>query len=74
MGQPSPTMLPLRIRIARVLAPRNVRVSAQRFELAALRVDIAPHVVRNSPKSRVAMERQPQRIVLQGIPPVGVGP
>ena len=54
--------------------PRNNTVAPQRFQFAALRVDIALHVGRDGTKSRVAMERQPQRIVLQGVPPISVVP
>jgi hypothetical protein len=53
-GDPS---LLLCLCIGRVSAPRHICVSAQRFELAALGVDIASHVGRDGLESCVAVER-----------------
>ena len=58
------------MRSGRFSAPRHVPLSAQRLELAALRVDIAPHVGGDGLESRVAVERQPQGIVVYGVPPI----
>src|SRR5579863_857907 len=57
---------------SRFSAPRHNALPAQRLELAALRVDIAPHVGCDGLESCVAVQRQPQGIVVHGVPPMRV--
>src|SRR6266404_3903189 len=66
------TMLSLFMRSGRLSAPGYVPVLAQHFEFAALRVDIAAHLGRDGLESCIAVQRQPQGIVVYGVPPMRV--
>ena len=58
----------------RVRASRHNSLLAQRFELAALLVDVSAHVGGNGLESRVAVQRLPEGIVIKGVPPLHVEP
>jgi hypothetical protein len=73
MSYRSMTMLPC-LRSCRVSAPRHISMFAQRFELAALPIDIAAHVGGDGLESYVAVERQPHGIVFDGVPPKSIFP
>ena len=53
---------------------RNKAVAPQRFKFAALRIDVPPHVRFDGPEPRVIVQRQPQGIAFDGIPPGSVLP
>jgi hypothetical protein len=60
------------MRLYRPAASRDVSSTPQNFEFATFCIDMASHLRNDGAKGGVIVQRQPQRIVLERVPPLGV--